>query len=471
MKKSKYELPWIEKYRPQTLDEIIDHTEKIITLRSLISNNELTHLIFYGPPGCGKCLGYGTGVKMYDLSIKPVQDIQIGEQLMGDDGHPRMVLSTCSGHANMYQIQPTEEHTSWRSWSCNGPHILCLHNLITHTIIEISMDDYLCQTPAWKEQHLLYQVIPTGLQLSHFTVHPLGPESYYGFEITGNGRFLLGDGTVTHNTSMILACAREMYGDQFNRYILELNASDDRGIETVRKKIPDFVKSSSNKIRLVILDEVDAMTNDAQSALRRVIEKYSSSSRFCLICNNINKIIPGLQSRCTKMRFGYLNTGEISRKLSTITESEGVHILPEAMDRLVSLNKDFRQILNTLQCLHIIKLNGGPQYSPIQPDDINEYLGIPTEKNMTDLLQILFGRNLQEACRTISDRFKNNQWNLADLIHTLAEYVVKSHLTPNRKYFLIEKLSDIEIKVSHSNDAEIQLYTLVSAFQQSLLIS
>ena len=323
MTSSKYGLPWIEKYRPNSLDEMIDHKEKIETLRSLIEKNEMTHLLFYGSPGTGK-------------------------------------------------------------------------------------------------------------------------------------------------TSMILACAREMYGDQYKKYILELNASDDRGIETVRKKIPDFVKTASNKIRFVILDEADALTGDAQSALRRVIEKYSKNSRFCLICNNINKIIPGLSSRCTKMRFGYLNAGEIRSKLKYIIEKENVKLSEEAIDRVINLNKDFRQILNTIQCLHAIRSNNNGDYKPITPDEINEYLGIPTQKQLDSLIDILFNTPFHSACKEIFELFKNNQWNLPDLIHRLVEFVV-SHQTmiSKQKYYLIDKLSDIEVKLSHSNDAEIQLYTLVSAFQQS----
>ena len=322
--KSKFELPWIEKYRPAQLSEIIDHQEKIDTLRALIARNELTHLIFYGSSGVGK-------------------------------------------------------------------------------------------------------------------------------------------------TSMILACAREMYGDHMSRYILELNASDDRGIETVRVKIPNFVKSTSNKIRLVILDEVDAMTNDAQSALRRVIEKYSKNSRFCLICNNINKIIPGLQSRCTKMRFGYLDTGEVTQKIKHILVQEGVQITDPALERLITINKDFRQILNTLQCLHIIRLKDGENYKPIEPDDINKYLGVPTDQDIEVILPILLQDSFSHACQKIINMFKDNQWNPSDLIHKLATVVINSleRFTEKQKYFLIDHLSDIEYKLSHSNDIEVQLYALVSAFQQS----
>ena len=95
----------------------------------------------------------------------------------------------------------------------------------------------------------------------------------------------------TGKTSMILALAKTMYGDNYKRYILELNASDDRGIDIMRNRIPMFARTKSDDTKLVILDEADAMTTDAQSALRRIMELYIKTCRFCLICNNINKII------------------------------------------------------------------------------------------------------------------------------------------------------------------------------------
>ena len=643
-------LPWIEKYRPSSLDEMIDHGEKITTLRSLIANHSLTHLIFYGLAGTGKCHAKGTLMMLSDGHLKPVEDLKVGDLLMGDDSQPRTILSVCRGQDRMVNIDPNHGP----SWQCNLSHVLCLkkrqefslewdttnnvfrvnwvdvsqkkfhtdlfrvspclkspayvdeethmfmypsHDLAfsaaqsflekkkkhlnsadEEAVLEISVEDYLKHSDRDKFQ--LYRIIPelpekpttidpylwgrgiASLQTQHpgilemyllnskrirlevlygvidalavcrenryhikhpcnmlihdlvFLAHSLGyfveqPGSnscviwrhgmnrlpcstsllspnflvdfkveeapcgdYYGFTLDGNGRYLLSDCMVTHNTSMILACAREMYGDQMGKYILELNASDDRGIETVRKKIVDFVKLSTNKIRLVILDEVDAMTTDAQSALRRVIEDYSEKSRFCLICNNINKIIPGLQSRCTKMRFGYLNAGDIMTKLKIIIEKEGVRITEPALERLIEINKDFRQILNTLQCLHAIRLNEGLDYRPLEPDEINEYLGIPTDQVLHDLIAILFGDSLSKTCAILLDLFKNNQWNLSDLLHKLAEYVIKNPKLPEKqKYFLIEKMSEIEVKLSQSNDAEIQLYALVSAFQQSKKLS
>lgn len=306
-------LPWIEKFRPNKLDEIIDHQNKIQTLKSLISKNELTHLIFYGSPGSGK-------------------------------------------------------------------------------------------------------------------------------------------------TSTILACAKEMYGIEYKKYILELNASDDRGIETVRKSIPDFVKSSSNKVKLVILDEADAMTYDAQSALRRVIEMYSKNSRFCLICNDINKIIPGLQSRCTKMNFGSLSPVQIKIKVSEIIEKEGIKISDKAVERLININRDFRQILNTLQCLHSINTE------IIEPDDINKYLGIPTDEDIVQIINKMSELSFKDSCAMVYNEFKSNQWSLTDFINRTSKFILESECSDDDKISIIKKLSDIDYKLICS-DSEIQLYAFVSAFK------
>lgn len=108
--------------------------------------------------------------------------------------------------------------------------------------------------------------------------------------------------------------------------ILELNASDDRGIDVVREQIKNF--ASTRKIfekgfKLIILDEADAMTSVAQAALRRVIEKYTKNVRFCMICNYVGKIIPALQSRCTRFRFAPLEREQIEKRLQFVMDTEG----------------------------------------------------------------------------------------------------------------------------------------------------
>ncbi|KAJ9549272.1 hypothetical protein OSB04_021815 [Centaurea solstitialis] len=160
----------------------------------------------------------------------------------------------------------------------------------------------------------------------------------------------------TGKTSTILAVARKLFGVQMHNMVLELNASDERGIDVVRQQIQDFASTQSfsfgllitcicnelvsyyyiinaseadgyvqakASVKLVLLDEADAMTKDAQFALRRVIERYTKSTRFALICNNVNKIIPALQSRCTRFRFAPLEASHVTERLKHVITAEG----------------------------------------------------------------------------------------------------------------------------------------------------
>ena len=135
----------------------------------------------------------------------------------------------------------------------------------------------------------------------------------------------------TGKTSAILAAAKDLYGiDNYKNCVLELNASDERGINIIRSKVQAFSqKTINNKInfKLIILDEADSMTIEAQSILRHIIEKYSSITRFCIICNYIDKIIEPLISRCNKFRFYPLNKQSIISILKNIANKENINII------------------------------------------------------------------------------------------------------------------------------------------------
>jgi replication factor C subunit 3/5 len=149
--------------------------------------------------------------------------------------------------------------------------------------------------------------------------------------------------------------------------VLELNASDDRGIDVVREQIKTFASTkqifsmggasrsggSMAGFKLIVLDEADAMTSTAQMALRRIMEKYTTNTRFCIIANYSHKLSPALLSRCTRFRFSPLKEGDIRVLVDKVVEEEHVQIRGEAVDALVKLSKgDMRRALNVLQACH-----------------------------------------------------------------------------------------------------------------------
>lgn len=183
-----------------------------------------------------------------------------------------------------------------------------------------------------------------------------------GAEKTGDLPHLLFHGPPgTGKTSTILALARTLFGDaNLKERVLELNASDERGLDVVREKIKTFSKVSVSSFKtqcppfkLVILDEADTMTADAQSALRRTMETHSVVTRFCLICNYVSKIIAPLASRCAKFRFSTLTPGSMKGRLLYICERENIifqNCCRDVFDAVVKSSRgDMRSAVNLLQ--------------------------------------------------------------------------------------------------------------------------
>ena len=186
----------------------------------------------------------------------------------------------------------------------------------------------------------------------------------------------------TGKTSTILALAKELYGpEMFKTRVLELNASDERGISIVREKVKDFSRMQLSNppphykdrhpcppYKIIVLDEADSMTQDAQSALRRTMETYSKITRFCLICNYVTRIIDPLASRCSKFRFKMLDQGNAKKRLQEIAEKENVRLENGAVDTLIRCSEgDLRKAITFLQSasrlvgavkLSVSKLNG-----------------------------------------------------------------------------------------------------------------
>ncbi|KAH7340788.1 P-loop containing nucleoside triphosphate hydrolase protein [Rhizoctonia solani] len=192
----------------------------------------------------------------------------------------------------------------------------------------------------------------------------------------------------TGKTSTILALSRQLFGpENFRTRVLELNASDERGISIVREKIKNFARQTPRAAepnsqypcppyKIIILDEADSMTQDAQGALRRIMENYAKITRFCLVCNYVTRIIEPLASRCSKFRFHSLDVSSTRLRLEHIVKSESVDISPEAVSALISTSDgDLRRSITYLQSAARLSASQNPP-APINASDIQEIAGV-----------------------------------------------------------------------------------------------
>ncbi|CAB4065428.1 HNRNPR [Lepeophtheirus salmonis] len=251
----------------------------------------------------------------------------------------------------------------------------------------------------------------------------------------------------TGKTSAILAAAREIYSEGgMNSAVLELNASDDRGIDVVRGRILNFAStkmvnfSGTNvPFKLIILDEADAMTQDAQNALRRIIEKFTENVRFCLIGNYLSKIIPALQSRCTRFRFAPLQSEQIIPRLRDIVEKESLELTPDGEKALLALaHGDMRRILNILQSCSMA-------FPVVNEANIYACTGHPLPSDITKALESLLNDKLSESYHKIQNELQTNKGlSLIDILTELHLLVHRLEIPNKVKVYLLIKMADAE---------------------------
>ncbi|KAJ8902577.1 hypothetical protein NDN08_006978 [Rhodosorus marinus] len=275
----------------------------------------------------------------------------------------------------------------------------------------------------------------------------------------------------TGKTSTILACAREMYGKTLGSMVLELNASDDRGINVVRDQIKTFASTKrifSSGVKLIILDEADAMTSAAQMALRRVIEKYTQNTRFCMICNYVNKIIPALQSRCTRFRFGPLKREDLIARLGEICKIENVSIEDEAISALVDLSEgDMRKCLNILQSTDMAE---AAKNGRITAAAVYANTGNPTPAEIEECLQWLLNDDFNTCSRKLSGLLEKGL-ALSDIIREIHKFMMLSSLPTKARIFLYKELGEIEFMLSKGVHEKLPLNALVGVFKATAMLA
>ncbi|ESN93962.1 hypothetical protein HELRODRAFT_87902, partial [Helobdella robusta] len=267
----------------------------------------------------------------------------------------------------------------------------------------------------------------------------------------------------TGKTSTILAIAKQLYNlQEFSSMVLELNASDDRGIGIVRGQILTFASTRTifkSRFKLIVLDEADAMTNDAQNALRRVMEKFTENVRFCIICNYLSKIIPALQSRCTKFRFAPLNDEQILPRLDNIIYSERISVSEEAKSTLIALGKgDMRKILNILQSTSMA-------FQDVNEDSVYACVGYPPKNDIKLVVKWLLNESFTPCYNNIMQLKITRGLALEDILTDINFFFHKVDLPNHIKVVIYEKLAEIEYCLSIGSHEKLQLAAMISIFQ------
>ncbi|XP_070494648.1 replication factor C subunit 5 [Chironomus tepperi] len=268
----------------------------------------------------------------------------------------------------------------------------------------------------------------------------------------------------TGKTSTILACAKQLYSQaHFQSMVLELNASDDRGIGIVRGQILNFASTRtifSGGFKLIILDEADAMTNDAQNALRRIIEKYTDNVRFCIICNYLSKIIPALQSRCTRFRFAPLLPDQIIPRLNYVVEKENLTVTEDGKKALMDLSGgDMRKVLNVLQSTYMA-------FKDVTEDNVYTCVGHPLKKDIDNIVYwLLNDEDFKETYQKINKLKLDKGLALEDILTQVHLYIQRIELPPRVISQLIIKMGNIEERLSQGCTEKIQISSLVAAFR------
>jgi len=260
-------------------------------------------------------------------------------------------------------------------------------------------------------------------------------------------------------TSLALIIAKSLFGDEWNQNFLELNASDERGIDVIRIKVKDFARTKAIgdvPFKIIYLDECDALTKEAQQALRRTMENYTQTCRFILSANYSSKIIEPIQSRCAVFRFKPLDKSKMFEFIEKIAKSEKIKINESAMELLYELSEgDCRKLINTLQSAASISSN-------IDEDTISYVASFINPKEIRNILLIALSGRFIEARNLLLNAMLNYGLSGNDVIKQIQKEVLELNIEDKVKMMIIERCGEIEFRINEGSDEFIQLESFLA---------
>lgn len=256
----------------------------------------------------------------------------------------------------------------------------------------------------------------------------------------------------TGKTSIALCIAYEIMGEAWPDYTLELNASNERGIETVRERIKNFASYGDRRegipFRIVLLDESDSMTSDAQTALRRIMEESSKTTRFILTANYSSNIIEPIQSRCSVFRFSRLAEADVVQYLKEICKREGVKFEKEALEKIYEATEgDMRHALNMLQAASTL--------GDISSESVNKVTGLSGKSKVADILDLAFEGEFQDARNKMIELLQVGGMSEHDFIKFANEALTRSDFASSIE--AIQATAEADYRLLQGTNPDIQL--------------
>jgi replication factor C small subunit len=265
----------------------------------------------------------------------------------------------------------------------------------------------------------------------------------------------------TGKTTCAIALAKQMFEDDWSTNFQELNASDQRGIDVVRKTIKDFARTSpigGRQFKIIFLDEADALTTDAQAALRRTMEKYSGTCRFILSCNYSSKIIDPIQSRCAVFRFRPLLPDDIMKYLLRIAKAEEIDITDDGMEALLYVSGgDLRKATNVFQVSSALG-------TKIDSEVVYKTSSTGRPKDIIMMMELAISGKFVESRDMLDKLLVEYGLSGEDIIRQMHKNVFELDISEFGKVRFIDKLGEIEFRIIEGSNSRIQIESLLAHF-------
>lgn len=262
----------------------------------------------------------------------------------------------------------------------------------------------------------------------------------------------------TGKTTSAIALAKDLYGEDWKRNFMETNASDDRGIDVVRNQIKDFARTRpiNADFKIIFLDESDNLTSDAQQALRRTMEKYSSSCRFILSCNYSSKIISPIQSRCAVFRFNRLEDGEVEEYLRDVIDGEGLDVDSSGIDAIKQVSKgDLRKATNVLQAATTTG-------KTVSEDTVFEVAASLRPEEVREILESAISGDFMDAREELSDLMIDRGLDGIDVIKAIHREVFDLDISDRKKMDIIDCIGEFEFRIVEGGSPDVQIESLLA---------